>query len=805
MRYYHCLLAAFCLLIFPNLHSQPTQTLQHRDLQAPVEIRVDKWGMAHIYAENEADLFFAQGYYAASDRLFQFEVWRRQATGTVAEILGPRELKRDIGTRLFKFRGNMQQEMNHYHPRGELIITSFVRGVNAYIAETEKNPELLPMEFELLGIKPDYWTPEVVISRHQGLLGNLEDELDYARIVHLIGAEKTQELLQFHPDKPNLNIDPAIDRESLFEPILELFKAYRQSVRFQPEDLIAGVQNDEEEYRYLAQQMEDQLQQAKADHLNIIGSNNWVLAGEKTAWGYPIMANDPHRRLAVPSLRYAVHLVAPGWNVIGGGEPEIPGISIGHNEYGAWGLTVFATDAEDIYMYELNPDKPLEYKYNGQWEAMKVIKDTILVKDSKPVIVDHHYTRHGPVTLINEEKNIAWGVRAGWLEIGGSPYLASLRMDQAKNWEEFREACNYSHIPGENMVWADKEGNIGWQAVGIAPIRSNWSGLIPVPGDGSYEWSGYLPIIAKPHLYNPESGYISTANQHVTPPDYPHRDALGYEWSDPFRGNRLKEVLESGHRQSMADMMRLQTDYLSIPARTLVPLLKDLPQQDEKLEKIRQRLLNWDNRLEKESVEAGIYVAWEKRLIKEIYDRLVPKQARKYISNIPLSKTLDALVIPDWALGENPMVVRDEILGVALKNAVVDLENKLGKDISKWQYGQLSYKHVQFRHPLSPAVKASIRQQLEVGPLPRGGNSYTLGNTSGNDNQSHGATFRIIVDTGDWERSVWMNSPGQSGIPGHKHYGDLFPFWAKDQFLPLPYRRDRVEVATERIIWLKPE
>ena len=255
----------------------------------------------------------------------------------------------------------------------------------------------------------------------------------------------------------------------------------------------------------------------------------------------------------------------------------------------------------------------------------------------------------------------------------------------------------------------------------------------------------------------------------------------------------------------MADMMHLQTDYLSIPARTLVPLLQELPQESERLEHIRQRLLRWNYRLEKSSVEAGIYVAWEKRLIREVYDRLVPEKASVHLNAIPLRKTIDALVIPDWALGENPMKARDEILNSALQKAVADLENKLGKDLNLWQYGQASYKHVQFRHPLSPAVKPSVRRQLEVGPLPRGGNSHTLGNTSGNDNQSHGASFRIIVDTGDWERSVWMNSPGQSGIPGNEHYADLFSYWAKDQFLPLPYNRDRVEAATTRILWLKPE
>ena len=211
------------------------------------------------------------------------------------------------------------------------------------------------------------------------------------------------------------------------------------------------------------------------------------------------MANDPHRRIAVPSLRYMAHLVAPGWNVIGGGEPEIPGISIGHNEYGAWGLTVFRTDGEDLYVYDLNPENLNQYKYQDDWEDMSLIEETIKVKNHPEETVVLRYTRHGPVTYIDSTNFKAYAVRCAWLEPGGSPYLASLRMDQAKNWEEFRAACNYSHIPGENMIWADKKGNIGWQAVGIAPIRRNWSGLVPVPGDGRYEWDGYLPITDKPH------------------------------------------------------------------------------------------------------------------------------------------------------------------------------------------------------------------------------------------------------------------------------------------------------------------
>ena len=244
----HLCLLGFFLTIFAQ-EKTSTEKLQIDGLKAPVEIIIDHWGIPHIYAQNEADLFFAQGFNAARDRLFQFEIWRRQSTGTVAEILGERELKRDIGTRLFQFRGDIKAEMNHYHDRGELIITSYVAGVNKYIELTEKNSKLLPVEFGLLGIKPQKWTPEVVISRHQGLLGNIGDELKIGRQVAMMGVEKTKELNWFHPNDPILELDPKINGELLKEDILEIYNAYRRPVRFQPEDLISDARNDWQQYK----------------------------------------------------------------------------------------------------------------------------------------------------------------------------------------------------------------------------------------------------------------------------------------------------------------------------------------------------------------------------------------------------------------------------------------------------------------------------------------------------------------------------------------------------------------------------
>ena len=739
-------------------------------------------------------MFFAQGYSAARDRLFQFEIWRAQATGTVAEILGSRAVDRDHGTRLFKFRGPMHEEMNHYHPRGVDIITSFVHGVNAYIDEALQDPDSLPLPFKLLDIQPKHWTEEVVISRHQGLLGNISLELSTGRAVCAIGEDKVRELRYFHPHDPILALDPLIDCDSLLNnDILHLYNSYRRPIRFQPDDIaLAQYRNTEEAYETIADILIEEERDLQKRSIDDIGSNNWVVSGDLTQDGWPMMINDPHRSQAVPSLRYWSHLVGPGWNVIGGGEPEIPGISIGHNEHGAWGLTVFNTDGEDLYVYETNPDNPSQYRYLGEWEEMRVISETIEVKDASPVSVELKYTRHGPVVFEDQENSLAYAIRPAWMEVGGSPYLASLRMDQATSWEEFREASNFSNIPGENMIWADRQGNIGWQAVGIAPIRRNFSGMVPVPGDGRYEWDGYLPIKAKPNEFNPDRGYIETSNSNYTKPDYPYLDAIGFTWTDPYRWARGSEVLGSGRKFNMTDMVELQHDYLSIPARTLIPFFKDLESDDLEVEQARQMLLDWDFVLDKESVEAGIYVAFERQLLDNIELLKVPEIAKSYVS-VGMKTAIDMLLAPDGDFGNDPIQGRDEFLLQTLSQGIQNLKQKLGPEFKDWVYGQEDYKHALIRHPLSPALNEELRDRLNVGPAPRGGNGFTLGNTGSGDNQTSGASFRIFVDTRDWDNTLGMNTPGQVGDPDSPLYDNLFELWANDKVFPAFYSREKIE------------
>ena len=763
----------YFLIISAILFYSCTNISQVDGLLDEVEVLRDKYGINHIYANNQNDLFFMQGYLAAKDRLFQFEIWRRQATGTVSEIFGEEELDRDIGTRLFKFRGNMKDELNHYHEDGFEIVSSFVSGINKYIEEINKTPSQLPIEFKLLDIKPEKWTNEDVISRHQGLLGNIEQELNIGRAVSLIGEEKVKELMWFHPKDPDISLDNDLIYEDLKQDILRLYNAYREPIEFKKNYILEKYQS------------KDEIAFTKSNILindeYTIGSNNWAISGDKSFNGYPILANDPHRSLSNPSLRYMAHLVAPGWNVIGGGEPEIPGISIGHNGIGAWGLTVFRTDAEDLYVYDLNPNNDSQYMYKGKWRNFEIVNESIAVKDKEDVNVELFYSVHGPVTFIDKKRKKAYAVKNGWSEVGGSPYLASLRMDQANNWEEYREASNYFNIPGENMVWADKYGDIGWQAVGIAPIRKAHSGLVPVSGNGNFEWENYIEIIKKPNLFNPEKGYIATANQNVTPDDYDRWDVIGYDWADPYRGDRINSFLESKDKFNMEDMTNLQIDYYSIPSKQIIDMSKDYIKNN--LEHFK-KLIEWNNILDKNYEEAGIYIEWQTQIYYEFMKKFVPESVQEYIY-VQIYKIIE---------GISKMSVQEktEFLNKTFDLTIKSLIEKYGDESSKWVYGQENYKHVKIYHPLEKVVNDSIKDIIGLDTYPRGGDGFTPGSTSSELNQRSGGSFRVVINTKDWDNSFATNSPGQSGNPKSKFYKNLYEDWANDKFFPLLYSKNKV-------------
>jgi len=774
--------------------------LEIEGLIRPVEIIKDRWGISHIFAQNQDDLFFAQGFNVASDRLFQLELWRRQATGTAAEILGKKAVQRDIGARLLKFRGDLRKELNFYHTRGEEIVSAFVKGINAYVDRVLSQPDLLPIEFRLLGITPGHWTPEVVVSRHNGLFGNATSEIWLAQGVRAIGPEKLGEFLDLHPGKPDLRPADGLDLTLITGRVLALYEEARSALRFAPEDICDSSAR--------ASALDPRSPAASGPFFFepvpslSLGSNNWAVCGRLTRSGFPFLANDPHRALQIPSLRYWVHLVAPGWNVIGGGEPVLPGISIGHNSFGAWGLTIFSTDQEDLYVYDIDPENSDRYRYSDRWEEMTVVSEKIPVKGAAPFEAALKFTRHGPVIHEDKENHKAVALRAAWLETGCAPYLASLQMDQAGSWPEFQEACFKNRTPSLNMLWADQKGNIGWQTTGLVPIRKNWPGLLPVPGDGKFEWSGTIPASELPSLLNPESGFIATANQDNIPEGYPHR--VGFLWSDPFRFLRISEVLGSGRATSLSEMMNLQQDVLSLPARRLVPLLKDIPVSTPLIQKAMELLKAWDFVLSPESGAAAIYVAWERAVLDNLKNVLLPEAVRPVLRQLPLLKAIRWLEAPDSRLGPIPEAERDRLLIHSLEQAVELLVKTFGPEPVRWRYGDSRFHHVRIFHPLSDALQEGLRQQFDLGPLPRGGNGKTVNNTADTDNQTSGATFRIIADLADWDLSVGTNAPGQSGDPKDPHYSDLLNPWAEGKYFPVYFSRAKIQSAAEKTIRLVP-
>ncbi len=781
------------------------ETLRLSGLREPVEILTDRWGIAHIYAKNQPDLFFAQGYNAARDRLFQLEIWRRRVTGTMAEIQGPKALERDIGARLLRFRGDLDQECQYYHPDGKEIITAFVQGMNAYIRQTREQPDLLPLEFGLLGITPQAWTPDIVLARLGGIFLNLETEVLIAQALQTMQPEAIRTMLHLHPGTPDLTVPEGLDVATIPGDVLKYYQAAREAVVFAPEDVV--------DPQHRATETPGATTQAAAPTLTgksvprDEGSNNWVVDGSKTLSRKPLMVNDPHRAIAAPSLRYWVHLVAPGWNVIGGGEPHLPGVSIGHNEQGAWGLTIFPTDSEDLYVYKTNPDNPQQYWYRGEWEDMRVLHETIPVKGQDAVTVALKYTRHGPILAEDPERQLTFGLRAAWLDIGGVPYLASLRMDQATTWQEFRAACAYSRAPSENMVWADRQGNIGWQAVGVVPLRPNWNGLVPVPGDGRFEWDGYLPIRELPHSLNPPQGFIATANQENLPPNYPY--PISYYWLEPYRFARIEEVLAAGKNLTAREMMQLQSDEYSIPARLLLPFLHALDKESVSVDPLVQAAVTtlraWDFVLDKDSVAAGIYAAWQRQLWEQFRNAHVPDALREAFASPVLTPLINSLLAPDGGYGPDPLAGRDRFIRESFEAAVRSLATRFGPDMNNWTYGQTAYHHIVIKHMLSDAVNAELRAQLDVGPIPRGGDSFTVNNTGSEDMQTVGASFRLIADPSNWDRSLGVNTPGQAGDPAQAHYRDLSGLWAEGQYFPVLYSRDKILAVTEHTTLLQPE
>ncbi|HSE38012.1 MAG TPA: penicillin acylase family protein, partial [Blastocatellia bacterium] len=476
-----------------------------------------------------------------------------------------------------------------------------------------------------------------------------------------------------------------------------------------------------------------------------------------------------------------------------------------HNERVGFGFTIVGIDQQDLYVEETNPADPTQYRYKDKWERMKIEREMIAVKGPEPVEVELCFTRHGPVIYEDKELHRAYALRWVGSEPGSAGYLASLSLNRAKNWQEFQKALERWRVPSENLVYADVDGNIGWQAAGSAPIRKGWSGLLPVPGNtGRYEWNGWLPLSELPRAYNPAKLFIATANHKVIPERYKHE--INFEWSAPFRFNRIEEVLQKGGKFTIEDFERLQHDETSLPARELIPLVLRSLLIDSRtsMRDASELFREWDCRLGRDSAAAALYEMWLQKLQTNFANLLVPVKAKGLIGGASLLRTmLRALKTPDERVfGANPQVKASLLMSESLNEAIGDLSARFGNDMKKWRWGDL---HIaEFKHSLS--TDDARRAVFDLKPVARGGDANTV-NASGGPRftQRSGASFREILDFSDWDKSVAINVPGQSAQPESPHYGDLLPLWAEGRYFPLLFSREKIEKHAAARLLLEPK
>ena len=743
-------------------------------LDSAVEVRRDRWGVPHIYARTQHDLFFAQGFVAAQDRLFQMDLWRRIGEGRLAEVLGPSFVARDRFARLLKYRGDMTAEWSSYANDTREIATAFVGGVNAYIASIHARP---PVEFALLGYLPEPWTPEVPLQRMAALsmTGNAEYEVLRAQLVDAIGPRRTAQLW---PTIPHRELDPApgLPLAGISTLSLGAYAAAVGPVRIP----------------------------------KVVGSNNWVVSGALTASGKPLLANDPHRYLDNPSLRYLSHLVGPGWNVIGAGEPGVPGIAAGHNERIGFGFTIVGMDQQDLYVESVGPCPSTSaaentlgkrcYLNSGQWKPLRVVIDTIAVKGEAPRIVRLEFTEHGP--LVNTDPAGADGhARAFALRFVGSEpgtagYLAQISVNRARDWSSFMAAASRWKLPTENLIYADVDGNIGWVAAGLMP-RREWSGLLPVPGTGGYEWSGFRRFDELPRSYNPASGFIVTANHDIRPAGYDV--PLNFEFATPFRAQRVAELLTqgaaAGKKFDVADFKRIQHDELSLQARALVPMLVAAAERAGLGARWPYATLgHWDYVMRSDGVEGLLFESWKRALSAALVRRIAAAEPAA-VPFLGETSWIDEWTTPGQPLEQLAPATRDTVLLAAVDSALAAMRRRMGTDSSRWTWGALHT--ASFPHKVVAA--------LDAGVVSRGGDGNTVNSTSGGDyRQQAGASFREILDVADWDRSVATSVPGQSGQPESEFYANLLPMWARGEYFPLVFSRAAVERETTHVLWLRP-
>jgi penicillin amidase len=748
-------------------------TLKMAGLQGPVEVIRDRYGIPHIYASTDHDAFFALGYAHAQDRLWQMELQRRIGAGRLSEIFGDKTLETDQFLRTVGFYRAAQAAWPALSPETQATLQAYADGVNAFLA----GGHALPPEFAILGVKPEPWLPADSLVWAKMMAWNLGetygDDLLHAELIAALGPERSAQLAYIYPAGA-----PVILPQEAMTGLLEAGKALREQTG------LGGKQ---------------------------VGSNNWVVSGARTASGKPLLANDPHLGAQIPSIWYLASVQGERVHAIGATLPGTPLVVIGHNQDIAWGVTNLGPDVQDLFIERVNPANPNQYEVDGRWADMQVIPEQISVKGKKePVKWAARATRHGPlISDVTSQRGQALALRWPALDPGDTTVQAFLEVNYAHNWDDLTRALQLYVAPAQNFVYADREGNIGYFGPGKIPIRAAGDGSAPVPGwNDDYAWTGWIPFDQLPHAYNPAEGYLVTANNRVTPDGYPY--FITNNWAPPYRAERIRELLSATQGLTPNDFARIQGDQQSAQARELLPLLLAVQPQTPEEAQALDILRRWDGIISPDAAAPAIYEAWYTKLFGALLGDDLGGEVGDYFTTandpILLARILggEEAVWCDNVLTPGPETCA-ETACVALQDALEELQQRLGKDMGKWRWGDLH--RTVFPH--NPFSQVSFLKPLFERSIVTGGDSFTVNpgpyKLEAPFDSGWVPSYREIIDLADLGNSRFIHTTGQSGNFLSKHYDDLIPLWRQVQYLPMYWDKPQVAANAEGTLRLEPQ
>jgi len=772
--------------------------LRAEGLEHPVEVLRDSWGVPHIYAETEHDLYFAQGYVHAQDRLWQMEINRRLVAGRLSEVLGSQPLPVDRWIRTLGMRRVAEREAELLSPEFRPVLEAYADGVNACIGQGR-----LPVEFALLRYRPEPWVPADTLAWGKmmswSLSVNWETELLRQKLLDALGPELAAELEPDFVSRGPTIIPPGWPFAS---PLA---------------DTALGIADEALGRATLARPF------TGSSALDGVGSNAWVVGGGRTESGAPLLANDMHLGLELPAVWYENHLVAGDLALSGITFPGVPGIVTGHNGAVAWGFTNGFSDVQDLYVEHVRrtDDGRVETEFRGAWEEAQVVHEVIHVKGAEPVTEEVIITRHGPIinSLVSDFGGEA-ALALRWTSLDPDSLMATLyAMNRATDCATFREALRGWTAPIQNVVYADTQGTIAYSLPGRIPVRARGDGRLPAPGwTGEYEWKGFIPYEELPHMLNPAQGSIVTANNPVVDASYPH--FLGYDYCVSDRAERITELLAGQTHVTGDTIARMQADQVSTHARRFARLVADLPINDADLAPALGLLRDWDGSLGVDSAAAAVYETLVRELIRLLLEPKLGELALRVAGKGPTPGLAGGSMFGErsweWieAVLEQPQSTwydlghgetRADCVREALRRSVTLLSATLGPDASDWAWGKLHA--LTLRHALGSVPL--LGHAFNVGPLPLGGDQNTIWATGSSrfDVRGQGIVgpvFRMIVDLGDLRASRGVLVPGQSGRPGSPNYADQVEDWFEGGYHPMLWLREDVERATKHRLRLLP-